>query len=540
MSLRVLCRGLAAAVLVVLAAASFARAQAAWAPFYAEVPKDGRIYVFSIGQRYDAFQRSQGTEIGQAIARMGYGPNGETVVFDTEDAINLYNFKHDLPGEVFPKPAVSTDAPLQLKIGSATLIPIGFLDFTGVWRNHDGGSGIGTNFAGIPYGNNIYQTNLSEFRFSMQNSRIGFRFDADVKKTHVIGYMEADFLGNNPGNVAVSSNSNTLRSRVYWVDVKNGSVELLAGQTWSLVTPGRSGISPLPGNLFYTQNIDVNYQAGLYWGRIPELRLVFHPGPKLALAIALGEGEQYIGGSAGGPVVTLPAALATTYSAQLNNGTNTLGVPNKAPDIIGKVALDPTPKLHFEIGGLVRKFEVYNPTNTTKYSKTGGGGFGTLYVGLGKGLRLLGTGFISDGGGRYIFGQAPDLIALADGSLSTVKSNSAIAGLEYTHVNTLLYGYYGGIWVDKNAAIDTGGKPIGYGYDGAPNGQNHRVEEYTIGFSQTFWRDGKYGALSLMGQYSYVKRVPWFVATGAPADATINMVFANLRYALPGSAPAIK
>ena len=30
----------------------------------------------------------------------------------------------------------------------------------------------------------------------MQNSRLGFRVDALVKGAHVIGYMEADFLGN--------------------------------------------------------------------------------------------------------------------------------------------------------------------------------------------------------------------------------------------------------------------------------------------------------------------------------------------------------
>jgi hypothetical protein len=535
MSLRVLCRGLlATAVLVGLSGVAFA--QAAWSPFYMEVPKDGRIYVFSIGARYDTFQKSGGTEIGQAITRPGYGPNGETVVFDAEDAVNLYNFKHNLPGEVFAKPKESTDAPLQLKIGSATIIPIGFMDFTAVWRNNTGGSGIGTNFGSIPYGNNIYQTNLSEFRFSMQNSRIGFRFDADVKKAHVIGYMEADFLGNNPGNVAVSSNSNTLRSRVYWVDVRNDTVELLAGQTWSLITPGRTGISPLPGNLFYTQNIDVNYQAGLYWGRIPELRLVIHPSPKAAFAIALDEGEQYIGGSAGGGVVTLPAALATTYAAQLNNGTNTLGVPNKFPDVIGKLALDPSSKFHFEVGGVVRHFEVYNPTNTTKYSTTGGGGFGTLYFEAFKGFRILGTGFLSSGGGRYIFGQAPDVVANADGSISTVKSNSMIAGFEYTNKKTMVYGYYGGIWIDQYSIMDAGGKLVGYGYTGSPNGQNHTIDEITFGFNQTFWKDAKYGALNFMGQYSHLKREPWYVASGAPADAKIDMIFLNLRYTLPGSA----
>jgi hypothetical protein len=536
MSLKALCRGLLAAV-ALTALAGIATAQTM---YYNELAKDGRIYVFASGQRFDSFQKSGGAEIGVAITRPGYGPNGETVVFDSEDAINLYNYKHSLPGESFAKPP-APESPLQLKVGSASITPIGFMDFTGVWRSTVGGSGIGTNFASIPYGNNIYQTNLNEFRFSMQNSRIGFRVDADVKKAHVIGYMEADFLGNNPGNVDVSSNSNTLRSRVYWVDVKGGTVEVLAGQTWSLITPGRSGISPLPGNLFYTQNIDVNYQVGLYWGRIPELRLVIHPSPKVAFAVALDNPDQYIGGSAGGGLVTLPAALSTTYSSQLNVGTNTLGVPNRAPDVIGKLALDPSTRFHFELGGVLRSFKVYNPVTSTDFSKTGGGGFATLYFELFKGLRVVGTGFLSSGGGRYIFGQAPDLIANPDGSLSLVKSDSMIAGLEYTNKNTLLYGYYSGVWIDQNATIDADGKTrIGYGYVGSPSGQNHTIDEITFGFSQTFWKDGKYGALALMGQYSYVKREPWYVAAGKPANANMNEVYVNLRYTLPGSAPAIK
>ena len=42
-------------------------------------------------------------------------------------------------------------SPLQLKIGSAYITPVGFMDFTGVFRSKTGGSGIGTNFGSIPY-----------------------------------------------------------------------------------------------------------------------------------------------------------------------------------------------------------------------------------------------------------------------------------------------------------------------------------------------------------------------------------------------------
>jgi hypothetical protein len=70
--------------------------------FYTEVVKDGRIYAFAVQSRYDAFTKT-GKDAGPVIERPGYGPNGETVIFDSHDAINLYNYKHGLPGEVFPR-----------------------------------------------------------------------------------------------------------------------------------------------------------------------------------------------------------------------------------------------------------------------------------------------------------------------------------------------------------------------------------------------------------------------------------------------------
>ena len=87
----------------VLAVFVFVAGAAAQTFFYNEVVKDGRIYVFATQSRYDAFTKSNGTEVGKVIERPGYGPGGETVAFDSEDAINLYNFKHGLPGEVFSK-----------------------------------------------------------------------------------------------------------------------------------------------------------------------------------------------------------------------------------------------------------------------------------------------------------------------------------------------------------------------------------------------------------------------------------------------------
>jgi hypothetical protein len=438
-------------------------------------------------------------------------------------------------------------SPLQLKIGSAYITPVGFMDLTGVFRSHDEGSGIGTNFAGIKYGN-TFNTQLSEFRGSMQNSRVGFRVDALVKGARVIGYMEADFLGNNPTNVAVTSNSNTFRSRLYWVDVEGSKWEILGGQTWSLITPGRSGISPIPASIFYTQDMDVNYQAGLVWARIPELRLVIHPTDKIALAVAADSPEQYGGGSAGAPTITLPSALSSiigpasssTTSAQLNFGGTTLNVPNIGPDFIAKLAFDPSSRFHVEVGGLVREFKVWNPNPIpvgTTFSKTGAGGFFNLNVEVLKGLRIVTNNYWASGGGRYIFGTIPDVIIRADDTISPIKAASTVSGFEYTHRNTLLYFYYGGIYAYQNTALDTNGlTAIGYGVPGSSS-QNRLIQEGAFGFNQTLWKDAKFGALNLIGQYSYVNRDPW--ATVVPSDAHLNMVFADIRYTLPGSAPTL-
>ena len=77
--------------------------------FYNEVAKDGRIYVFAVPARYEEFVK-RGTQTGPVIERQKYGPGGETVVFDSQNAINLYNFKHGLPGENFPESKETADS----------------------------------------------------------------------------------------------------------------------------------------------------------------------------------------------------------------------------------------------------------------------------------------------------------------------------------------------------------------------------------------------------------------------------------------------
>ena len=438
-------------------------------------------------------------------------------------------------------------SPLQIHIGEATITPVAFMDFTSVYRNHDTNGSIGTNFGNIPYqSTSAYAPNLSEFRLSSENSRLGLRVDADVHGAHVMGYMEADFHGNNAANVTMATNSNTLRERVYFVDLNTGHFELLGGQTWNLATPGRSGISPLPADVFYSNDIDLNYQLGLVFGRTPELRLVWHPSKKVAWAFAVDNPDQYIGGNGGSAAVVLPALLNTssTYLGELDNGSgNTLSTPNLAPDFITKLAFDPNKHIHFELGGIESNFKVYDTLTTTSFSSQGGGGFVNANVEIFKGFRLVTNNFWSDGGGRYIYGEAPDLVVRANGSLSLVHSGSTVTGFEFTHKKTQIYSYYGGMYVQKNTGYDANGTSlIGFGMEkgsSATNAENRAIQEATFGFNQTIWKNPKYGALNFMGQYSYLTRAPWYEKVGAPPNASVDMLFFNLRYSLPGSAPTM-
>ena len=251
--------------------------------------------------------------------------------------------------------------PTYLRLGNVCIVPVGFMDFTPFWRDKNAASSMGSNFGSVPY-NNVANGNLSEFHFSQQNSRLGFRIDGDWKGTHFIGYNEFDFNGTSGSTaLAVSNGAIVPRLRLYWADVRKGKVEFLAGQSWSMLAPNRNGLSALPGDLFFTQVVDINYVAGLTWTRQPGLRILYHPNKKVTFGFSAEQPDQYIGGSAGGSGITLPTALAGLTSTQLDNagnisGASYLGQPGYTPDLIAKLAVD-LPRFHFEVGGIESNFK---------------------------------------------------------------------------------------------------------------------------------------------------------------------------------------
>ena len=482
------------------------------------------------------------------------------------------------------------ESPLYFKIGGAEFYPLGFMDLTNFFRTNNVGTGIGTSFNSVPF-SNAAAGRLTEDHFSAQNSRIGLRTHAMFGDADVTGYLEADFLGFTPPNVYDTSNSDSLRMRLYWVDVKKGMWEVLGGQSWSLLTPNRNGLSALPGDLFYSQDMDTNYQLGLTWARQAGIRVLLHPTKSWVLGAALENPEQTLPGG-----VVLPPGISANDGSQLDTNSGSLtgsgvasntAVPNVHPDIIAKTAFDfggEGHHVHFDIAGLFRTFKDVNliqslpnsnltSTNTVTNTIHGGGIEGGANVELLKNFHLIATAFWSSGGGRYIASTAgPDVVVRPDGSLVGVHSGSVIGGFEWqVSPKTLFYGYGSGAYFGRASyAVTTTENATGtgatgtctvtnyYGYGNPPGSAvlnagaagtcaqpasnasgnaNRFLYEPTIGVIQTLWRNPAYGDLKLITQYSYVSREPWF--TTAPASASIlpsahmSMVYVDLRYDLP-------
>ncbi len=456
------------------------------------------------------------------------------------------------PRSAAPRPAAqreqaakSSYSPLSIHFGNASLTPGGWVDFTAYYRSTDVGSGLGTSFASIPF-NNTVQGGLSETRFTAQSSRISLRADETFGTTKVFGYGEADFNGYLPSNAYVSTNSDTLRLRVFFSDLSRKRWELLGGQSWSLLTPNRAGVSPFLSEIYNTLHLDTNYQAGLIYARQTQLRVVYHFTDRVALGLSAENPEQFSGSA-----VTFPTLFSSTET-DVNSSTGSggaTGTPNLHPDVIAKLSADPGwggRKWHFETAGLLTPVAILTPPSITKSSSAKdireGGGISTVVnVEAVKNLHLIFTGFWSDGGGRYIGGLGPGFVVAQNGSKTTpftaqlVHSGSGIASAEWqTNKRNLLEFSYSGAYFDRVFSTDPStGNLVGYGFKGSANNNNRAIQEGTFGTQTTLWTRFGYGSVQVITQSSYITRAPWYVALDTPKNAHVFAGYANLRYVLP-------
>jgi hypothetical protein len=446
-------------------------------------------------------------------------------------------------------PAASPDSgaqsnPLAVRLGNVAFTPIGFLDFMSVFRSANVGSGLGTSFGATPMSDTV-AGHRSEWSMGAQNSRVGARLDGDYHGFKFRGLLEADFMGYVPANLYTTTNSYGFRLREAYFEGQWKKWDFLAGQAWSLVTPNRLGVSADDRKLYLTSDLDPNIQVGLPWSRDPQIRVSYHPSETVSMAVSLETPDTYGGGAGGSAAITLPDAFAPNYSNQIDVGTGALALPGRYQDLVGKIAFDPRVgerHFHIELVGLFSRFKFYNPQTNTSFRTEGGGFSVNAEFPITPNLRLYTNNFRNNGGGRYIFGQGPDLIILPDGSPSLVRSMSTQEGLEYSRrKNWLMFIYYGGSYFYRNAVYDpVANQQVGFGYSGAPTGHNRTIQEISAGVTKVLFDDPMYGRLQFSPQYSWVTRSPWSVPPGTPRTASMNMFYLDIRYFLPSAPPTVR
>jgi hypothetical protein len=546
-------------------------------------------------QLQDANQAAAAAKTDAASARQELEKGLQYVGHNDEAVTKLQSAVGELKAtsaSLTQKVEVTTKAieePEAFRFRGVALVPGGFLAGETAWRQRGIGGDVNTQFTGIPFAGQTAGV-LSEFNASGRQSRISLLAEGKLPSSTLRGYYESDFLSAGTTSNDNESNSYTLRVRQAWAQMRlNSGWDLTAGQMWSLATEYRNGLDNLQEAVPLT--IDAQYNVGFTWERQYGFRIVKRLGNRLWLGDSIEEAQTLNIGGFNLPTIAYQQAgnSGGLYSPTANYSYN------YAPDLIAKLAWEPTNWSHFEAFGIGRFFRdrvfpngaappgATQPPTTSALgaftSKTEGGGAGlngrvSLFD---KRLEVDAHILAGNGLGRYSTSQLPDATAHPDGSLELLVGGSALGSVEWHPYNRLdVYGYYGGeyakrAWYNTGYTVTTAGptegEPIlaGYGAPNAivsgcsvevlpatsPNGggnvpgsasgcqtSNRNIQEGTFGYWYRFYH-GSRGTFQQGIQYSYAVRHTW-QGVGNPAEEIPNspkaidsMIFTSFRYYLP-------
>lgn len=438
------------------------------------------------------------------------------------------------------------------EIGRTTLTWGGFLAMEGVYRDRSETADIGSSYNAIPFANQP-TAHMDELRGTARQSRLSLLAQGDVDSgTHLSGYYEMDFLGGAQTANSNESNSFNLRIRNIYgaIDWDSLGLELLAGQSWSLVTLNNKGITPR--NEVIPATIEAQYVVGFNWARQPQIRIVKNWDHQFWAALSVENPQTTFAGNA-----AAAAGITTTTAhtgGSLFNNTNNFSL-NHVPDIIGKLAwepkLDGAQPLHIEAFGIFRSF--YDRVNVAGTNALGlpagihnansdGGGVGgsVTWTAIPKILDLQATAMTGSGIGRYGSGQLPDVTLRPDGSLAPVQETTFMGGVTL-HANPMLDIYaYAGQEAQERKTYITGTTTTGLGnptlnlagclVEGGACSPNLEAEnQATVGL---WWRayQGRFGSFRFGMQYSYTHLTAFAGAGGVKPTTDDNMVFTSIRY----------
>lgn len=446
--------------------------------------------------------------------------------------------------------------PATLAYKGVTLTPTGFFTMDALWRQRNETADIGSSFNGIPF-NHSTNGQLSEFRVSARQSRLGLLAEGKISSAIVSGYWESDFLSAGVSSNTNESDSYTARIRQFFAQaVFDNGIGVDAGQMWSLMTPSKHGV--LPRTEYVPATIDAQFSVGYNWARQAGLRVSQKFNDVVSAAVAVEQPQMTYAARNAPPTVVIGNAGGSLLNSSANYSTDA------APDIIGKIAFDSKRLGHFEVKAVGRAFRdrIVDPAGTNGGSRTSskyGGGVGAAALLTPTKLFDLGLNAMWGRGiGRYGTSQLPDVTVSPDGTIAPIEATQALVTLDVHATPRLdVYGYGGVEYADRTAGVDASGRGVGYGSpllsnigcdaEYAPTGpyapgtagganapcnaDTRSIYQGNIGFWYRFYR-GVSGTFEWGAQYSHTVRNSW-VGAGYEPEATENMGFTSVRYYLP-------
>ena len=450
-------------------------------------------------------------------------------------------------------PSDTTPGPTTLRYKGVNLTPIGFFAIEGIFRSGNETADMGSSFNGIPF-NHTTNGQMSEFRMSGRQSRIGMLAEGKTSEMNLTGYWEADFLSAGVTSNSNESNSYTLRVRqIFGQAAFKGGFTLAGGQTWSLITTNKSGVQPRGEDVPLT--IDAQYAVGFNWARQATFRLSEKLADHAWLAVAA-EGPEMTFAARNAPAGFVIGQVGGSQLNQLTNYSTDL-----APDVIGKLAVEPGFG-HWELKAIGRALRqrYVNPTGLNGGSRnsttfTGGVGLGA-FLSFAKSADLTISGLYGRGIGRYGTSQLPDATVGADSTILPIRQAHAMAELD-VHASPKLDIYLigGTEYAFRTASVTAAGRGVGYGSPllansgcdtetastgpfapGAPaagtcNADTQSLVQGNLGFWYRVYR-GTAGTFQWGLQYSHTVKRTWD-GLGDHPQASDNMGFASVRYYLP-------
>jgi hypothetical protein len=455
--------------------------------------------------------------------------------------------------EAAAKPAAPTDGKKEILPGVKVTVG-GFIAADSIYRSKNEGNDLPSNFnTAIPFQNSA-NAHQGEFRGTARATRLTLLTEGDVDKDMKLSaYIESDFLGAGTTSTSTATNSFVprLRQAFAQIDRNDWGMHFSVGQSFSLVTMNKKGLSPRAEAL---PNVsDGTYIPGFNYAREPQVRVTKDLFDKqVALGLSLESPQAQLGGitaptavycSTGG---TCTVNVTNTGTSGSSLGTNAFS-NDLAPDIIGKIAFDPGWG-HYEMFGIARFFHNNISPDFHNNVAVGKGVGGSVLLPVIKDkLDLRGTTMFGQGIGRYGAAGLPDFAFTNSGSIHPLTEYTMLLGAIAKPIPTWEAYLYGGMekvmrFSENGPAATTTANAYGYGSYALPNTDANCVQAGGTCPAQTsnvwqitpgVWKElysGAYGNMKVGAQYSLTRRNAFSDASGLAPHAYENMVFTSFRY----------